>query len=1407
MEEFQFTVQLLVTIAILCPSVLNAQNNYTVFVANNGISNTTCCAGSQNTPCRSIDLSFTCIHQIPHTNFITVTIEAGYYNLSANNTLTTFTGWAQGITIQGTSGHVEIHCEPGAGLAFIEAQRIVLRNISFSGCGQLHDSTSWNFLLIQPSFMKFHSTLYFLFCANVTISHSTISESDGTGLVMYSTVGNVTIEYSQFLNNSVTNTTTFPGGGGLYIEFAYCAPGNTTCVNGNPNVPLSYTHDANYYIHYCTFENNQGRNTDYAEQYTFILPQKFNHIAFGRGGGVSVFFKGIASNNTIIVNGSSFINNTALWGGGIFAEYQDYASHNRLFVYNATITGNKCYHAKSSRRGTGGGGSRVGFIFFEDTHVHNNSIEFEQCNFLENRAYFGGGLSFYTAREPSESSPTNSLRFVNCTWESNIARAGSAVDLSVWHPSTHGALVRVVFDSCHFEHNTANYTSQLGVIVGIGAMYLDSIPILFTESVSFKNNTHSALAAVNTGIYFSQYCVANFIGNTGQRGDALALLGYAFIEVNNDCTLYFINNTAEVKGGAIFGQSIGEHDLISSRNCFIRYADIRRIPEEWNCKFFFEGNYANGRNSSIYATSLLTCLWGTVYGSAETNASKVFCWSKKIWNYSRSDCEGQIHTSPAKFSHSNQSLHLDVIAGKNYMLPITMLDDRGANVTNMSVFTAKSLSQNLYIDSSTQYISDTHIKIHGKSNTLGKFSLDTIHPRVVHTEITVGILPCPPGMIGSGHGAEAVCKCGGDYGGLVNCHPDAFNAQLQAGSWIGNYTPPGTNKAQVVAGVCLYCSQISGLKDLPLPTNESELQNDLCGKIHRDGPLCGKCQEGYGLATSAVTLTCVKCSEGDMKYHWVFFLLSDFLPIIVMFIVVIIFEIRATSAGANSFVFFAQVLPIAFNIDGNGKLQIFDNNVQYILNSAYIAPLSVMNLDFLFFPPYCLGQNVSTLLYISLGYVKAAFPLILIILLSLFLKVYESQLCEKVRNKLPQWKRSSLIHTFATFLLLSYTKFTLVSFILLNRTPLMNDQGHPVGPGVVYYDGTVDYLHGEHVTYVAISIPIMLSFVALPPLLLSTRRLLPKVQSILSECYMPCVRYCSSLCHTESTMPYTLNRNRENEENDDTLGHNRDSEIEERNTHRSTESTTERSENAEAEGTECDDTIQTNMRDMEANMPKVQLFLDTFQGDYKNGLEGDTYKIRSDYRWFAGLYFFLRVAIFAIYAFAPYWFMQCVLQQFVCITAIGLLAVLRPYKDDFYNKLDTFVFILLVAINTLTMFNFYMTTTYNDPSMAVYIVQLILVYAYIIPALLYFIVQFCKRSPTCTRMIQTCRQGYVTVPTNDPNDQYLNEVDERITEDITPRTMPITPHTMPLTSPISIEEESLTEYHTASTQPIKTNNT
>ena len=134
-----------------------------------------------------------------------------------------------------------------------------------------------------------------------------------------------------------------------------------------------------------------------------MLPQKSNHCAFGRGGGLSVFFKGNSSNNIVLIESSSFINNSSFWGGGLFVEHQDYSCNNTLAVNNSQIRGNICF------QGTGGGGARVGFVFYGDTHAKNNSIHFGNCFFSDNFAFFGGGLSLFASREPTEIIATNSL--------------------------------------------------------------------------------------------------------------------------------------------------------------------------------------------------------------------------------------------------------------------------------------------------------------------------------------------------------------------------------------------------------------------------------------------------------------------------------------------------------------------------------------------------------------------------------------------------------------------------------------------------------------------------------------------------------------------------------------------------------------------------------------------------------------------------------------------------------------------------------------------------------------------------------------------------------------------------------------------------------------------------------------
>ena len=62
--------------------------------------------------------------------------------------------------------------------------------------------------------------------------------------------------------------------------------------------------------------------------------------------------------------------------------------------------------------------------------------------------------------------------------------------------------------------------------------------------------------------------------------------------------------------------------------------------------------------------------------------------------------------------------------------------------------------------------------------------------------------------------------------------------------YIANY-----NNFTAVNGV--FCTQV--------PKNLSLLNDFMCGPLNREGELCGKCKDGYGIALYSYTLECSKC--------------------------------------------------------------------------------------------------------------------------------------------------------------------------------------------------------------------------------------------------------------------------------------------------------------------------------------------------------------------------------------------------------------------------------------------------------------------------------------------------------------------------------------------------------------------
>ena len=101
----------------------------------------------------------------------------------------------------------------------------------------------------------------------------------------------------------------------------------------------------------------------------------------------------------------------------------------------------------------------------------------------------------------------------------------------------------------------------------------------------------------------------------------------------------------------------------------------------------------------------------------------------------------------------------------------------------------------------------------------------------------------------------------------------------------------------------------------------------------------------------------------------------------------------------------------------------------------------------------------------------------------------------------------------------------------------------------------------------------------------------------------------------------------------------------------------------------------------------LRIFLDAFQGCYKDGREGGP-----DRRYFAGLYFIFRLFVFAIFDVSvtvSYAYIS-LLMAFVIFGVIT--AVVQPYKKSFLTYLDVFFFNLLATIMALQFLTLYLST-------------------------------------------------------------------------------------------------------------------
>ncbi len=366
---------------------------------------------------------------------------------------------------------------------------------------------------------------------------------------------------------------------------------------------------------------------------------------------------------------------------------------------------------------------------------------------------------------------------------------------------------------------------------------------------------------------------------------------------------------------------------------------------------------------------------------------------------------------------------------------------------------------------------------------------------------------CPPGFVRNETGS---CLCWKHHlHGILQCNDNTGVAKIADGYCMTfDY-----QMKSIVIGKCPFRNHSSFELDrevlyTTLPDSVYDLESKLCGGYHREGILCSKCEEFYGPSVT-FSMDCVPCRNVFGHFGRFVYVLIQFVQATLVYLLIIVFNIRLTKSPMNCFLLFAQVVVNMVKYDtalysrlvyATSKSSFFNYSMKLVL-SFY----GYWNLDFfpIILPDFCIATSLKGIHLIFLQYIVALFPLILTAIIYFLVNLYtrhvkvvvllwrviryclSPKLCCGFRWMLNRISMQGLANSFASFLLIAYSKiiFDSVSFFLPTHLYTVNTTyTSPVT--VMYYDPRVEFFGPKHWSYSILVFIILLLFTVLPLLLL-----------------------------------------------------------------------------------------------------------------------------------------------------------------------------------------------------------------------------------------------------------------------------------------------------------------------------------
>ena len=279
----------------------------------------------------------------------------------------------------------------------------------------------------------------------------------------------------------------------------------------------------------------------------------------------------------------------------------------------------------------------------------------------------------------------------------------------------------------------------------------------------------------------------------------------------------------------------------------------------------------------------------------------------------------------------------------------------------------------------------------------------------------------------------------------------------------------------------------------PLPKSRHSLNSIICSSLHREvrGSMCGRCTNGTGPSVTSMASQCVKCGAINVLYY----ILLQYLPATITFLVILLFRINVTSAPMAYYVLFCNALVVFFQLHESLFItqSVPDVPYSYILK-AFLTLNSIWSFDLLYFvsPPLCLSPHIEEINIYYIHMLATLYPFLLLLLAYVGVKLHARDcqlaviLWRPLHKLFARFRRScnydtSLVQAFVTVFFISYSKLLFVVFRAFSRADFIDEYGTVITQ-VTYIDPTVPMYSPRHI-YLMIFSTCVLLFIVLPPIL------------------------------------------------------------------------------------------------------------------------------------------------------------------------------------------------------------------------------------------------------------------------------------------------------------------------------------